>query len=143
VLPDFTFLIEVLGTISFAMSGSFAAMQKRFDHVGFLGDTLAKIAFEKAGIIKQNTPVVVGEWVPETRAVFEQKALKMNSPLFTPDVEMQFEAYENGKMLCKTSKGSHYVSVLTGMYQLRNLATLLKTIYCCSNSINYSFNTRQ
>jgi len=36
VLPDFTFLIEVLGTISFAMSGSFAAMQKRFDPFGVL-----------------------------------------------------------------------------------------------------------
>ena len=36
MLPDFTFLIEVLGTISFAMSGSFAAMQKRFDPFGVL-----------------------------------------------------------------------------------------------------------
>lgn len=99
-----------------------------FDHVGFLGDTLAKIAFEKAGIIKPNTPVVVGEWIPETRIVFEQKALEMNSPLFTPDVELQFETYENGKMLCKTSEGAHYVSGLTGIYQLKNMATLLKAI---------------
>jgi len=99
-----------------------------FDHVGFLGDTLAKIAFEKAGIIKPNTPVVVGEWIPETRVVFEQKALEMNSPLFAPDVELQFETYENGKMICKTSEGAHYVSGLTGIYQLKNLATLLKAI---------------
>jgi len=41
-----------------------------FDHMGFLGDTLEKIAFEKAGIIKQNIPVVIGETVPETREVF-------------------------------------------------------------------------
>lgn len=52
-----------------------------FDHTGFLGDTLAKIAAEKAGIIKLMTPVVVGEYVEETKPVFEQKAKEMNAPL--------------------------------------------------------------
>lgn len=45
-----------------------------FDHTQFLGNTLAKIAGEKAGIIKPQTPVVIGEDVPETRPVFEAKA---------------------------------------------------------------------
>lgn len=45
-----------------------------FDHTQFLGDTLAKIAYEKAGIIKDGVPVVVGEDVPETRPVFESRA---------------------------------------------------------------------
>ena len=40
-----------------------------FDHVTFLGDTLEKIAFEKAGIIKTGIPVVVGEWLPETNPI--------------------------------------------------------------------------
>lgn len=52
-----------------------------FDHTGFLGDTLEKIAGEKAGIIKQNTPVVIGEYLPETLPVFKKKAEEMNAPL--------------------------------------------------------------
>lgn len=52
-----------------------------FDHTGFLGDTLEKIAGEKAGIIKQNTPVVIGEYLPETLPVFQKKAEEMNAPL--------------------------------------------------------------
>lgn len=52
-----------------------------FDHTGFLGDTLEKIADEKAGIIKSETPVVVGEYLPETLPVFQKKAEEMNAPL--------------------------------------------------------------
>ncbi|MEL6866508.1 MAG: Mur ligase family protein [Bacteroidota bacterium] len=44
-----------------------------YDHQQFLGDTLELIAGEKAGIIKSNTPVVIGETHPETQAVFQQK----------------------------------------------------------------------
>lgn len=45
-----------------------------FDHTQFLGDTLAKIAGEKAGIIKSGIPAVIGEAVSETEPVFRQKA---------------------------------------------------------------------
>ncbi|MFK7952564.1 MAG: folylpolyglutamate synthase/dihydrofolate synthase family protein [Ekhidna sp.] len=51
------------------------------DHTDMLGDTIAKIAFEKAGIIKPNTPVVIGENHPESLPVFEEKATEMNAPL--------------------------------------------------------------
>lgn len=51
------------------------------DHTEFLGDSLAKIAFEKAGIIKENTTVVIGETTNETRPVFEKKASEENAPL--------------------------------------------------------------
>ena len=53
-----------------------------FDHTGFLGDTLALIAGEKAGIIKRGVPVVIGEYTKETRPVFEQKAAEMEAPIF-------------------------------------------------------------
>lgn len=53
-----------------------------FDHIGLLGDTLAKIATEKAGIIKSGTPVVIGETTPETRPVFAEKAEKAGAPIF-------------------------------------------------------------
>lgn len=52
-----------------------------FDHTQFLGDTLAKIAAEKAGIIKKGVPVVIGENHDETRPVFEAKAREMNAPI--------------------------------------------------------------
>lgn len=57
-----------------------------FDHTGFLGDTLAQIANEKAGIIKQGVPVVIGEHTEETRPVFEKKAAELSAPiLFAED----------------------------------------------------------
>ena len=52
-----------------------------FDHTQFLGNTLAEIAAEKAGIIKPHVPVVIGETVEETRKVFEDKALEMSAPI--------------------------------------------------------------
>lgn len=52
------------------------------DHVAILGDSLEQIAFEKAGIIKRNTPVVIGETLPETLPVFISKAAETSSTLF-------------------------------------------------------------
>ena len=53
-----------------------------YDHTEILGDTLAKIAYEKAGIIKPNVPVIIGDAVPETKPVFEIKAAEVHSPIF-------------------------------------------------------------
>ncbi len=52
-----------------------------FDHTQFLGNTLAAIAGEKAGIIKPSTPVVIGEYTEETRPVFAAKAEAENAPI--------------------------------------------------------------
>ncbi len=52
-----------------------------FDHTRFLGDTLPRIAAEKAGIIKHGIPVVIGEAVPETRPIFAAKAQAMQAPI--------------------------------------------------------------
>ncbi len=82
-----------------------------FDHTGFLGDTLAKIAGEKAGIIKPNTPVVIGEYLPETLPVFKQKAEEMNAELIlAQDRVGQYELPE---------------FQLHGACQKRNLQTIL------------------
>lgn len=51
------------------------------DHVQFLGDTLEKIAVEKGGIIKPNIPVVIGEYTPETKIIFDDLAIKNLSPI--------------------------------------------------------------
>ena len=51
------------------------------DHVQFLGDTLEKIAIEKGGIIKPTIPVVIGEYTPETKIIFDALAIKNLSPI--------------------------------------------------------------
>jgi len=53
-----------------------------WDHSDLLGDTLEKIAEEKAGIIKQNTPVVIGRKQIESESVFRSKADTLNAPIF-------------------------------------------------------------
>lgn len=58
-----------------------------FDHTEFLGDTLEKIASEKAGIIKPSVPVIIGETQPETAPVFLQKAADCNSRILFADQE--------------------------------------------------------
>ena len=82
------------------------------DHTQFLGETLAEIAFEKAGIIKPNTPVVIGELQTETLAVFKKKASKENAEL----------------VLAKNFKGEILHSDLKGKYQVHNIRTALQTI---------------
>lgn len=101
-----------------------------FDHVGFLGDTLAKIAFEKAGIIKTNTPVVIGEVLPETRPVFETKAKLENAPIYFAEerLNVSFSNYENAKMRVTTSESKSFIVGLSGLYQLKNIATALTAL---------------
>jgi dihydrofolate synthase/folylpolyglutamate synthase len=101
-----------------------------FDHTAFLGNTLEKIAGEKAGIIKQNTPVVIGEVVSKTCAVFLQKANEMNAPIIFAEENLQIISfgYENGKMKFTTSEDKTYTLGLTGNYQLKNAITALVSI---------------
>jgi len=61
------------------------------EHTQFLGDTIAKIAFEKAGIIKQGKPVCIAIQKPEAREVFESKARAMGSPLFRLGSDIDFD----------------------------------------------------
>lgn len=101
-----------------------------FDHVGFLGNTLEKIAFEKAGIIKTNTPVVIGEVIPETKSVFEIKAKQENAPILYAENQLSviFKEYHNQKMIVESSDNKRYTVDLFGLYQLKNIATTLTAI---------------
>ena len=100
------------------------------DHTQFLGDTLAKIASEKAGIIKENVPVVIGESTIDTKPVFEQKAEELRAPIsFAEDcIEVKFLKYDSGKMLVASYWFGELESGLSGIYQLKNIATLLESI---------------
>ena len=86
-----------------------------FDHTQFLGDTLAKIAGEKAGIIKPGIPVVIGETTPETKPVFLQKAAAEKAPVVFTEERMN-----NDYPGLKTE--------LQGLYQLKNTRTILTAL---------------
>ncbi len=86
------------------------------DHTQFLGDTLEKIAAEKAGIIKEGVPVVIGETQPETAPVFLQAAAAHHAPITFADQHYVVDDI------------SRYTEELTGEYQKHNIATVLETV---------------
>lgn len=86
-----------------------------FDHTQFLGSTLAQIASEKAGIIKQGIPVVIGESTPETRPVFAEKAQVVQAPICFAEDHVP-EEY------------SDMDYELKGLYQEKNRRTLLTAL---------------
>ena len=102
-----------------------------FDHVQFLGDTLAKIASEKAGIIKPGIPVVIGETTPETKPVFETTALKQGTPIhFAEEEQLLLSSSVNaeGKRIYQTKDYADLVGELGGLCQEKNANTLLSAI---------------
>ena len=100
-----------------------------FDHTQFLGDTLEKIAAEKAGIMKRGIPVVIGEYNDETKSVFEVRAKELDAPItFAQDSNriMSSEAIENGGRKYTTADGNSFVGELGGDYQEKNTRTVLE-----------------
>lgn len=82
-----------------------------YDHMQFLGDTLPEIASEKAGIIKNRIPVVVGEYQEEVARVFLDKAMEMNTKIsFASELEHKYE------------------TDLLGEYQTRNVKTAVRAL---------------
>lgn len=119
-----------------------------FDHMAFLGDTIPKIAYEKAGIIKPGIPVVIGETTEETKPVFLAKATECNSPIFFADETytaknahivsergkpfLVADMFKNNKMVYPILK-----SELCGLYQVKNIATVLTSVDVL-NGIGYT-----
>ena len=100
-----------------------------FDHTEFLGNTLAAIASEKAGIIKAKVPVVIGETLPETKPVFVAKAALMNSNIvFADAVNLPDFKYFDGDKMIFSYQNQTYQSGLIGLYQLKNLSTIFAAI---------------
>ncbi|MCP3927580.1 MAG: bifunctional folylpolyglutamate synthase/dihydrofolate synthase [Bacteroidetes bacterium] len=105
------------------------------DHQSFLGDTLPLIAAEKAGIIKKNIPIVIGEKQVETQAVFEEVARKKNAPIYYADQLWHvkekcstddhdcFDVYGKGKL-----KYTDLLLNLKGPFQKKNLIPVLEAL---------------
>lgn len=101
------------------------------DHTQFLGDTLPKIAKEKAGIIKQGTPVVIGEATDETRAIFEAKAQEKDSLIvFAEDIPMVISSTPTsmGGRKYATRLFGELEGELGGDYQEKNTNTVLTAV---------------
>lgn len=103
-----------------------------YDHTDILGDTLEKIAFEKAGIIKEKVPVIIGETKFETKRVFLDKAEEKNAVVFFAQEKYKVVSanYLNEKLLLEVNdvgknSVSGYLLDLPGLYQAKNFLTVL------------------
>ena len=101
------------------------------DHTQFLGNTPAAIAAEKAGIIKQGVPVVVGETTPETKEVFLEKATSSGAPLtFAEEEALLLSATPSpiAGFIYETASFGTIEGELGGDYQKKNTRTLLSAL---------------
>ena len=107
-----------------------------YDHTAILGDTLGKIALEKAGIIKNKVPVIIGETHPETAIIFRGVAGKMKAPVLfadqilkiedsalTSDLKQHFNILKEREIVFKD-----LLLDLQGKYQRKNVCTLLSAV---------------
>lgn len=117
-----------------------------FDHMNLLGNTLEEIAFEKAGIIKHRTPVVIGEWDEITSSVFLKKAKETLSPICFAstdfdieiiDQEIDHSTYQIFEI--EAQQETILVSDLTGAYQKQNLRTIWASIKIWNESYPLNF----
>ncbi len=105
------------------------------DHTQFLGDTLEKIAGEKAGIIKPGIPVVIGQTQPETQPVFERIAAERHSPITFADKHWNVDPnwrFDGERMVFQLEHDGEYIddftSGLIGPYQMWNIATVCEAV---------------
>src|SRR5258706_10693897 len=106
------------------------------DHTNMLGNTLEKIAYEKAGIIKQNIPAVIGETLPETKHVFEQTAKEKNAPLIFAEehfyiTDFTYTHHQLNIEIADKKRNEHYKYQLDlpGIYQTKNIITVLEAVH--------------
>jgi len=106
-----------------------------FDHTNLLGETLQKIAGEKAGIIKSRKPVVVSQYQPDIAAIFSDKAKELKSPIQFASKDFKIiETKKEEKNLTvnvldkKTNETKKYLLDLAGTYQAKNLLGVIAAL---------------
>jgi len=116
-----------------------------WDHMDLLGDTLERIASEKAGIIKKNVPVVVSEKQKEVEGVFIETAAKNNAPIFfaTDDYTVKWQTGQRMPLMDAWRKGVKFMEDVSlpmqGYYQQQNVAGVLKALELL-NDAGFSIN---
>ncbi len=107
-----------------------------YDHMNILGNSLTEIAREKAGIIKQNIPVVIGEIIPESKPVFESMAAQKEAPLILAGDRRYVSGftYQHHQLqitITDKKNDTHllYRLDLPGIYQTKNILTLLEAVH--------------
>jgi len=113
------------------------------DHTQLLGNTVQEIAWEKAGIIKKNVPVVIGESHPDTSNIFKDKAIEIQAPILFADQTYRVEPVKNigwaAQLLnvfrpCDRSKAYHKLKLdLMGDFQSKNLGASLCVLDILNN----------
>ncbi len=102
------------------------------DHMQFLGNSLAEIAAEKAGIIKPSVPVVIGETQESITHVFHDRAEQLSSPITFADRYWKLEESVQGSIRI-FREGKHFTDIdpfpLNGSFQRKNLVTVMETLY--------------
>ncbi|RZK14357.1 MAG: bifunctional folylpolyglutamate synthase/dihydrofolate synthase [Pedobacter sp.] len=105
------------------------------DHTNMLGNTLEEIAGEKAGIIKKDTPVVIGETQEKSAPVFLANAKKIDAPILFADAMLTARDFkiQNSKLSLSVYqddqiKYDKLICDLTGIYQHKNILTVLKSL---------------
>lgn len=99
------------------------------DHQQFLGETLAEIAGEKAGIIKPATPVIVSQQKPEAEAVIEAQATRLGAPLLVHGQDWMSYS-EHGRLIFQYSDGLLDLPMpgLAGLHQIGNAGTAIAAV---------------
>ena len=121
-----------------------------FDHTQFLGNSLEKIAEEKAGIIKQNTPVVISQTQKETQNVFSSKANEKNSPICFADSYLSCENVNHSQGLLKmdiykngVERIKNLQSSLSGYYQQKNILGVMALIDTLNQYHNFNISDEE
>jgi dihydrofolate synthase / folylpolyglutamate synthase len=106
-----------------------------WDHMNLLGNTLEQIAFEKAGIIKETTPIVIGEFTAITKPIFEKRANELDAKIhwaneerWISDFNISAHHIEISVADKRTDERINYQLDLPGIYQTKNLLTVLSAV---------------
>ncbi len=108
------------------------------DHVEFLGDTIEKIAFEKAGIIKRGAPLIVADQEPAAREVIEREAERLRAPAIFCGQDFSARE-ERGRLVFEDANGLLDLPLprLSGRHQIQNAATAIAVLRAVQTSVSH------
>ena len=120
-----------------------------FDHTKSLGDTIEKIAFEKAGIIKKNTPLILGNITEEAKKVIKKRASKFNAPILEYGRDFSISNIRVNELGTSFNYQSHELNLenitvnLLGKHQACNAATAISAFIMFLHKTNRKINEQK